>query len=84
MVVHRPNGIKAKVELREQFQYVIDVVPTTLEAAGIPKPTSVNGIPQKPIEGASMMYSFDESQAEDRRKPQYCEMAINRAICHDG
>lgn len=84
MVVHWPKGIKAKGELREQFHHVIDVVPTILEAAGIPEPTEVNGIPQKPIEGISMMYSFDDSKAEDRRKTQYFEMATNRALYHDG
>ena len=84
MVIHWPKGIKAKGELREQFHHVIDVVPTILEAAGIPEPTSVNGIPQKPIEGVSMMYSFDDGKAEDRRKTQYFEMATNRAIYHDG
>jgi arylsulfatase len=84
MVIHWPNGIKAKGELREQFHHVIDVVPTILEAAGIPEPTSVNGIPQKPIEGVSMIYSFDDGKAEDRRKTQYFEMATNRAIYHDG
>ncbi len=84
MVVHWPNGIKAKGELREQFHHVIDVVPTILEAAGIPEPTEVNGIVQKPIEGVSMMYSFDDGKAEDRRKTQYFEMATNRAIYHDG
>lgn len=84
MVVHWPNGIKAKGELREQFHHVIDVVPTILEAAGIPEPTEVNGIAQKPIEGVSMIYSFDDSKAEDRRKTQYFEMATNRAIYHDG
>ena len=84
MVVHWPNGIKAKGELREQFHHVIDVVPTILEAAGIPEPTQVNGIAQKPIEGVSMMYSFDGGKVEDRRKTQYFEMATNRAIYHDG
>jgi arylsulfatase len=84
MVVHWPNGIKAKGELRDQFHHVIDVVPTILEAVGIPEPTEVNGIAQKPIEGVSMMYSFDDSKAEDRRKTQYFEMATNRAIYHDG
>ena len=84
MVVHWPNGIKAKGELREQFHHVIDVVPTILEAAGIPEPTEVNGIAQKPIEGVSMMYSFEDGKAEDRRKTQYFEMATNRAIYHDG
>lgn len=84
MVVHWPNGIKAKGELRDQFHHVIDVVPTILEACNIPEPKIVNGIPQKPIEGVSMIYSFDDANAEDRRTTQYFELATNRAIYHDG
>lgn len=84
LVVHWPKGIKAKGELRNQFHHVIDVVPTILEACRIPEPKTVNGIPQKPIEGVSMVYSFDDARAQDRRKTQYFELATNRAIYHDG
>ncbi|MFN8766505.1 MAG: arylsulfatase [Pirellulaceae bacterium] len=84
MVVHWPKGIRAKGQRRDQFHHVIDVVPTILEAAGIPEPKVVNGIPQKPIEGVSMLYSFDDAAAKDRRTTQYFEMATNRAIYHDG
>ena len=84
LVVHWPKGIKAKGELRTQFHHVIDVVPTILEAAKIPEPKVVNGIPQKPIEGVSMVYSFDDANAKDRRATQYFELATNRAIYHDG
>jgi arylsulfatase A-like enzyme len=84
MVVHWPNGIKAKGELREQFHHVIDVVPTILDACKIPEPKVVNGIPQKPIEGVSMLYSFDDAKAKDKRTTQYFELATNRAIYHDG
>ena len=84
MVVHWPKGIKAKGELRTQFHHVIDVVPTILEACKIPEPKVVNGIVQKPIEGVSMVYSFDDAKAKDRRTTQYFELATNRAIYHDG
>lgn len=84
MIVHWPKGIKAKGEIRKQFHHVIDVVPTILEACRIPEPKVVNGIPQKPIEGVSMMYSFDDATAKDRRTTQYFEMATNRAIYHEG
>lgn len=84
MIVHWPNGIKAKGELRTQFHHVIDVVPTILEACKIPEPKKVNGIPQKPIEGISMLYSFDDPKAKDLRKTQYFEMFTNRAIYHEG
>ncbi len=84
MVVHWPKGIKAKGETRTQFHHVIDVVPTILEATHVPAPETVKGIPQKPIEGVSMHYSFDEGKASDRRTTQYFEMFTNRAIYHDG
>ena len=60
------------------------MVPTILEACKIPEPKVVNGIPQKPIEGVSMVYSFDDANAKDRRTTQYFELATNRAIYHDG
>ncbi len=84
LVVHWPKGIKAKGEIRDQFHHVIDVVPTILEACKIPEPKVVNGIAQKPIEGLSMLYTFDDAGVKDRRLTQYFEMKTNRAIYHDG
>jgi arylsulfatase len=84
MVVQWPAGIKAKNEVRSQFHHVVDVAPTIYEAATIPAPRMVNGIEQRPIEGVSMLYSFDDAKAPDTRKTQYFEMAGNRAVYHDG
>jgi arylsulfatase len=83
-LVHWPRGIKARGELRTQFHHVIDVVPTILEACRVPEPKAVNGIPQKPIQGISMTYSFDDAKARSRRTTQYFEMFVNRALYHDG
>jgi arylsulfatase len=83
-IVHWPNGIETKGEIRAQFHHVIDVAPTILDAAGIPAPSSVHGIPQKPIEGVSMGYSFDDGGAAERRTTQYFEMFCNRGIFHEG
>jgi arylsulfatase A-like enzyme len=84
MVVHWPERLKAKGEVRSQFHHVIDVAPTVLEAAGLPEPTSVNGTTQRAMDGVSMMYAFDDANAKDRRTTQYFEMFGNRAIYHDG
>ncbi|MBC7723603.1 MAG: sulfatase-like hydrolase/transferase [Burkholderiaceae bacterium] len=70
--------------IRHQFHHVIDILPTILEAAGLPAPTSVNGIEQSPIEGTSMLYTFDDAEAADRRTTQYFEMCGNRGIYHEG
>jgi arylsulfatase A-like enzyme len=84
MVVRWPKGIKAKGELRTQFTHVIDLAPTVLEVAGLPFPKSVNGTVQKPFEGVSFAYTFDDAKAKDRHTTQYFEILGNRGIYHDG
>jgi arylsulfatase A-like enzyme len=83
-IVHWPKGIKGKGEIRSQFHHVIDVAPTILEAAGLPEPASVNGIQQDPIEGVSMLYSFNDAKAAEQHETQYFEMFGNRGIYHRG
>jgi arylsulfatase len=83
-IVHWPRGIDARGEVRSQFHHVIDVAPTVLEAAGLPQPARVDGVEQHPIEGVSMLYSFDDAGAAERRETQYFEMFCNRGIYHEG
>ena len=84
MVIHWPKRIKAKGEVRQQFHHVIDIAPTVLEAAGLPEPKVVNGTKQVPIEGVSMVYTFDHAKANSRHQTQYFEILGNRAIYHEG
>jgi arylsulfatase len=86
MVVSWPVRIKDKGALREQFIHVIDVVPTILEASGIPAPEEVDGIKQAPIEGTSFLYTFDAENAEvpSRHKTQYFEMMGQWALYDEG
>ncbi len=84
MVVKWPKGIKAKGEVREQFQHVIDVAPTILEAACVPEPKIVNGVEQIPMQGVSMAYTYDNPTAKERHTTQYFEIFGNRAIYHEG
>jgi len=86
MAISWPKVITDKGGIRHQFHHVIDIVPTILEAAGIKEPEYVDGIKQSPIEGVSMLYTFDKKNAEapSTRKTQYFEMMGNRALYHDG
>jgi len=84
MVIHWPKAVKAKGEVRSQWHHVIDIVPTILEAAGLPEPKSVNGTPQTPIEGVSLAYTFADPMAPSRHTTQYFEIFGNRAVYHDG
>ena len=86
MAISWPGHITDVGGIRNQFHHIIDIVPTILEAAGIQAPDMVNGIKQKPIEGVSMLYTFDKANANapSKRDTQYFEMIGNRAIYHDG
>ena len=86
LAISWPGHITDVGGIRTQFSHVIDIVPTILEAAGIKAPDLVNGIPQKPIEGISMLYTFDKANADapSKHNTQYFEMVGNRAIYHDG
>jgi len=84
MVIHWPNGIKAKGEIRSQFGHVIDIAPTIYEISGIPSPKAVNGIAQDPIEGTSLSYSFNDANAAEKHTVQYFEMFGNRSVYQEG
>ena len=86
MAISWPGHIKDPGGIRTQFHHMIDIMPTILEAAGIQAPQMVNGVAQKPIEGVSMVYTFDNANAKapSKRSTQYFEMFANRAIYHDG
>jgi len=86
LAISWPGHIKDVGGIRPQFHHVIDIVPTILQASGIKAPEEVNGIKQRPIEGVSMAYTFDQANAKapSKRDTQYFEMVGNRAIYHDG
>ena len=84
MVLCWPARISPDARVRSQFHHVTDVAPTVLEAAGIPEPTWVDGVEQRPMDGVSMLYAAADPAAKDRHTTQYFEMFGNRAIYHDG
>lgn len=84
LAVSWPARIKDRGGVRAQFHHVIDIAPTICEAVGVPFPNVLNGVPQKPLDGVSMVYTFDSPSAPGRRRSQYFEMMVNRGIYHDG
>jgi len=84
MVISWPARIKDRGGIRTQFCSVIDIVPTIYEAAGITPPEVMDGVKQKPLEGTSLVYTFDNANAPTRHPAQYFELVGNRAIYKDG
>jgi len=84
MCLSWPNRIKAQHEIRSQFSHVIDIVPTILEAVGVQAPLVLNGTTQKPFDGVSMVYTFDDAKAPTRHDTQYFEIAGNRGLYENG
>ena len=84
LVVSWPEHIGRRRGLRTQFSHVNDITPTILEAVGVATPSAVNGIPQKRMDGTSLIYSFKDATAPERHTTQYFEVLGNRALYHEG
>lgn len=84
LIISYPKEIKDKGSVRSQYHHVIDITPTILDIIGIEKPDMIKGVPQKPMQGISLRYTFGDADAKDRRTVQYFEMLGNRAIYKDG
>jgi arylsulfatase len=83
-IVHWPNGIKAKGEIRTQYAHIIDMVPTVLDVLDYEPPAAIRGVAQSHIHGVSFAHTFDDASAPSKRRTQYFEMLGSRAIYHDG
>jgi arylsulfatase len=63
---------------------VIDIAPTLYELLGIEAPQSFVGVPQLPIHGTSLAYTFSERSAPTRKSVQYFEILGDRGIWQEG
>ena len=83
-ILHYPNGIEAKGEVRTQFTHAIDMVPTVLDLLELDPPASIRGVTQAPIEGYSFAHTLEDADAPSKHRTQYFEMLGHRSIYHDG
>ena len=84
LVIHWPEGIEARGEVRSQYHHCTDIVPTILDCCGVEMPAVVDGHEQTPLPGVSMRYSFDDRRRADAKETQYYEMLGTRGIWHKG
>ena len=74
LIIHWPEGIKAKGKLRKQQGHLIDIMATCVEIAGLTYPSNFNGNSILPLEGKSLV-------------PAFTNKSINRAFIfweHEG
>ncbi|MGW6692541.1 arylsulfatase [Rhodococcus sp. NPDC054953] len=84
LIAHWPKGITDTGGLRHQWHHCVDITPTILAAVGVPAPDTVDGVPQQPMEGVAMNYTFTDAAAPDRHTTQYFEIYGNRGIYDHG
>ena len=84
LIVTWPQGIKAKGEIRNQYSFITDLMATALEVTGTQFLPEIDGVKQMPLDGISLVYSFDNAAAPSARTEQYYEQLGNRAMYKDG
>jgi arylsulfatase len=84
LIAFYPKGIKEKGGVRTQYGHVIDLLPTTLEILGLPKPELVRGIKQDSVQGTSLVYSFDDAKLASRHVVQHYYIFGSRSIYYNG
>ncbi|MFN0187009.1 MAG: arylsulfatase [Aquabacterium sp.] len=84
LIIHCPRLITDAGGIRHQFHHVCDITPTVLDVTGVAPPDAINGVPQQPIEGTSLAYTFNAAAEPTRKHSQYFEMLGHRGIWHQG
>ena len=84
MVVSWPEKITPDEKPRAQFHHVNDIVPTIYDLLEITPPETVDGVSQDPLDGVSLTYTFDDPDAEGRKRSQYFEVMGSRSYYEDG
>ena len=84
LIVSWPGRLARPGAILPQFGHIIDIAPTIYEVAGVVPPESYRGVPQMPIHGRSLAYTFEDPEAPPPSRTQYFEMFGNRGLWADG
>ncbi len=84
LVISWPKKIKNDGKIRSQFHHVNDIASTIYDILDITPPKIVNGVEQQPLDGTSMVYTFNNPEAKSTKKTQYFEILGSRGVYHDG
>jgi arylsulfatase A-like enzyme len=66
LIAHWPKGIKSQNEFRYQMSHIIDIMPTCIDVAGGRYPKEYAGNIIQPMEGMSLVPSFDANKPLER------------------
>ncbi len=83
LIIAWPDRIADQGALRSQNVHVIDLAPSLLDAAGTTFREVVDGSPQIPVAGRSIVPTILSAQAKAPRSVQFFELWGNRAITSD-
>ena len=84
LIVHWGGRVAQPGTVRPQFSHAVDLLPTIMAAAGLEVPDEVDGVPQQPVDGASLLPALEDPGAAEVHHTQYFEMMGSRSIYHEG
>jgi arylsulfatase len=85
-VLSWPAGLDnaTKGQVRGEYQYVTDVLPTLLELASVKRPERWQGYDVTALDGKSFVSSFNDPAYRSLHVQQYSEFMGNRSFYRDG
>ena len=84
LILHWPGHIQEPGKIRHQYHHVTDLAPTVYDVLKVSAPEMFEGVPQLPIHGTPLTYTFEAPQAPTRKQSQIFELLGDRAIWSGG
>lgn len=84
LIMHWPGHIQEPGQIRHQYHHVVDIAPTVYDILNISAPEAFEGVPQLPVHGTPMTYTFETPEAPTKKESQIFELLGDRAIWSRG